>query len=498
MFRFNSFIAAPALSLLLCGTAHAALTADQVWQSWKDVAGKMGLEVTAATESSADGVVTLNGVKIAPPGAPVGLTISDVVLTTEDDGSVSIVPGTAIGADMGEEGSLSVMHEGLVLNVSEGEGGAMVYDYTADKLGIVAKTSMEGYSFTDQPAQRVTNDFDVSFEGLAGTYTDTPGANRAYALDLAATKLAYTTLSDDPNMKMKTQSSSETADVTLEGEFVLPATMELATMAGPADFGRALQDGLSVTLSTKQGVSTGTASQEDEFMPYSAKISAQGGEASFSLGKDGFDLATSGDGFMADVTTPAMPAPIQISSGPIVMNMKSPILAGPASDYGLVMKLSQFTLNDEVWGMFDPGNALPREPFDLAVDVSGTGSFDWIGMMEADTTGAMPPMPAPETLNITEMALKVAGAAASATGAFTFDNSMGMPMPLGEANVNVTGANALIDGLIATGIITEEDAMGARMMMGMFMAPGAEPDSLTSKIEMKEGMAIFVNGQQIQ
>jgi hypothetical protein len=43
MFRFNSFIAAPALSLLLCGTAHAALTADQVWQSWKDVAGKMGL-----------------------------------------------------------------------------------------------------------------------------------------------------------------------------------------------------------------------------------------------------------------------------------------------------------------------------------------------------------------------------------------------------------------------------------------------------------------------
>jgi hypothetical protein len=40
--------------------------------------------------------------------------------------------------------------------------------------------------------------------------------------------------------------------------------------------------------------------------------------------------------------------------------------------------------------------------------------------------------------------------------------------------------------------------MGARMMMGMFMAPGAGPDELTSKIEAKEGFAIFVNGQQIQ
>lgn len=498
MFRYNTFLAVPVLSLLLSGTAHAALTADQVWQSWKDTAGKMGLEISAATESSADGVVTLNGVKISAPGVTGGLTISDMVLTSQSDGSVSIVPGAAIGADMGENGNMAVTHEGLVVTASEGDGGGVSYAYSADKLAIAAKTSTEGFSFTDQPAQRVANDFDVSFEGLAGSYTDTPGANRAYGLDVAATKMAYSTLSDDPNMKMKTTSTSETADVTLAAQLVLPATMELAAMAGPGDFGKALQDGLSVTLSTKQGVSSGTASQEDEFMPYSAKITAQGGEASFSLNKDGFDLASGGAGFSADVTTPSMPAPIQVSSGPVVMNMKSPILAGPAGDYGLVVKLSQFTLNDEVWGMFDPGNALPREPFDLAIDVSGKASVDWIGMMEADGTGTEPPMPAPESLNITEVALKVAGAAATATGAFTFDNSMGMPMPLGQADVNVSGANALIDGLIATGIITEEDAMGARMMMGMFMAPGAEPDSLTSKIEVKEGFAVFVNGQQIQ
>lgn len=498
MLTFKSFALTSAMVVLMGGTAHAALTADQVWQSWKDAAASVGLQVTAATEASADGVLTLNGVRLGPMGAPDALTISDIVMTTESDGSVTIVPGAAIGMDGGEEGSLAVTHEGLVLSASEGEGGALVYDFSADRLDMAVKSSYEGFSFDETPAQRVTNDFNVSFEALAGTYSDTPGANRAFTLDLEAATAAYDTLSDDPNMKMKTTSASTTSDVVLGFELVLPATADMAALNTPGDFGRALSDGLSIGFTLDQGASTGSAAQEDEFMPYTAEISAQGGTAAFALSKDGVSLTSSGEGFLADVTTPAVPAPIQVSSGPVVMSFLSPVLPGPAGDYGVELRLSQFTLSDSVWGLFDPNGALAREPFDLAVDVSGVGSFDWIGMMEADTTGAMPPMPAPETLNITELALKVAGAAASATGAFTFDNSMGMPMPLGSADVSVTGANALIDGLIATGLITEDDAMGARMMMGMFMVPGAEPDSLTSKVEMKEGFAVFVNGQQIQ
>ena len=40
--------------------------------------------------------------------------------------------------------------------------------------------------------------------------------------------------------------------------------------------------------------------------------------------------------------------------------------------------------------------------------------------------------------------------------------------------------------------------MGVRMAMGAFMVPGSEPDSLTSKVEFKEGFSVFANGQQIQ
>ncbi len=69
-------------------------------------------------------------------------------------------------------------------------------------------------------------------------------------------------------------------------------------MNSPASFGQALADGLSISLATKQGNSTGTTMQEDEFMPYSAEITAQGGEAGFDLSKDGFVMATSGAGLL--------------------------------------------------------------------------------------------------------------------------------------------------------------------------------------------------------
>ena len=57
--------------------------------------------------------------------------------------------------------------------------------------------------------------------------------------------------------------------------------------------------------------------------------------------------------------------------------------------------------------------------------------------------------------------------------------------------------NELIDGLIATGLLAEEDAMGARMMIAMFANPGAGEDEVTSVLEFKD-KGFFANGQQLQ
>ncbi|MCX7286332.1 MAG: DUF2125 domain-containing protein [Rhodobacterales bacterium] len=499
MFRTTSCFAAPAFVLLMGGTAHAALTADQVWQSWKDAGAVVGLEVSAATENKDGGTLTLNGVSVAPAGTS-GLTISDMVLTEQSDGSVTIAPGADIGVALtgDTKGTAKLVHDGLTLTAREADGG-LAYDYAATKLDVVYDTTSPGMSFDGSAAPEVKSSGTVGFAGLSGTYSDIPGTNRTIGLDLKADALDYTTASDDPSMEMKQKTTSETANVEISFDFALPSTTPMTSMGDAASFGAALQEGMSVSFSTKQGDSNGTMNQESAFMPMDMVIKAGGGEATGLFNKDTFSIKSSGSGLAIDVTSAMLPVPVKITSGAIEFGLTSPVMAADAAgDYGFVMKLSQFSVNEEAWAMLDPGGALSREAADIAIDVSGKTKLDFVGMIAAEETGVEPPVPAVETLDINQLALKVAGAALTGTGAFTFDNTSGMPMPLGEANVSVTGANALIDGLIKTGLVAEQDAMGARMMMGAFMSPGANPDELTSKIEAKAGGEIYVNGQRVQ
>jgi len=105
-------------------------------------------------------------------------------------------------------------------------------------------------------------------------------------------------------------------------------------------------------------------------------------------------------------------------------------------------------------------------------------------------------------LTLNDLQLKIAGAMLTGTGGFTFDNNApsmipGMPQPLGEVTLNLTGANKLIDSLVAMGLLPEDQAMMGRMMMGMF-ARTVGDDELTSTLEVNEQGHILANGQRIQ
>ena len=89
------------------------------------------------------------------------------------------------------------------------------------------------------------------------------------------------------------------------------------------------------------------------------------------------------------------------------------------------------------------------------------------------------------------------------TGAFTFDNTdmttfAGMPAPDGKLDLKLMGGNGLLDKLVTMGLLSSDDAMGARMMVSMFANAGAEgTDELTSTIEFKDKI-LYANGQRMQ
>jgi hypothetical protein len=71
-----------------------------------------------------------------------------------------------------------------------------------------------------------------------------------------------------------------------------------------------------------------------------------------------------------------------------------------------------------------------------------------------------------------------------------------MPKPVGAVDLSLTGGNRLIDTLVAMGVVPEDQAGFARMMLGLYAVPSGE-DALTSKIEFKEDGGIYANGQRV-
>ncbi|MES2144390.1 MAG: hypothetical protein V4516_08500, partial [Pseudomonadota bacterium] len=76
------------------------------------------------------------------------------------------------------------------------------------------------------------------------------------------------------------------------------------------------------------GASAGSATQEMAFLPYALTMAVLPGEASFAFDKDRFSVQSTGEGLTVDVTSSMMPAPVKITSGPVVANIIAPVMAG--------------------------------------------------------------------------------------------------------------------------------------------------------------------------
>jgi hypothetical protein len=149
---------------------------------------------------------------------------------------------------------------------------------------------------------------------------------------------------------------------------------------------------------------------------------------------------------------------------------------------------------------------MPRDPATISVESSGQVKV-LVDMMDPASMEAMENSSTPpaelHALSIPNLVVSMIGASLTGTGDFTFDNTDlvsfdGMPAPRGVAKLHIVGANGLIDRLIQMGMLPEQDAMGFRMMLGMFSVPGEGEDTLNSTIEFNDQGQILANGQRIK
>lgn len=236
-----------------------------------------------------------------------------------------------------------------------------------------------------------------------------------------------------------------------------------------------------------------------EFFSFSAKTASPGSSMQAAFSKAGFLIAADSEPVTATITSPELPFPqLDLAFGPAQIEFKFPVIGPEVRDFRFRMKFDSIAVNDEAWAVLDPTAVLARTPIVLDVDVTGRSSLDVFGLMQSDADGSVPPIPQVERADIVRLLVSAAGAEVAGNGAFTFDNSAGYPLPMGNADFVVKGANRMVDALITLGVVTADDAMGARMAMALILEPTAEPDVMTSKVEARADGGLYVNGQRMR
>ncbi len=228
-------------------------------------------------------------------------------------------------------------------------------------------------------------------------------------------------------------------------------------------------------------------------------IKSSGGTASLSakMGDGQLDYSISAADLAYDISADTIPFPdagFKISN--LALRFAFPIMpAENASEATILVKLEKFSAADSLWQIIDPVASLSREPATLIFDVSGQAKA-LFNLLEASTIEAADPqVPMQfESVKINAIQLSAVGAEITATGEATISNDGPVPVPTGGIDVNIVGVIGLIDQLAAMGLLPAEQAMGPKMMIGMFAKPSDAPDSFTSHIEMDASGAITANG----
>lgn len=504
---FRTAIFSTTSLVFLAGTATADVTAKDIWKDWQSYMAGFGYAVDAQEAMSGNTlqVTDMTMTMPMPDGAgSFAITLDQIDFVENGDGTVSLVYAETMPMEfafqMPEGEAIKGVVEYTIKNMNtlvSGDPANVTYATTGEEISIVLKElNIDG---DQMPMDAMKARFTA--KDISGQTSMEPGELRKITQNITFGATSYQVDFQDPEGSVGIVIDGKIAGMKMDGVSMVPATIDPENMSETLNNGFAVTGGFSYTGSTTEFAIT----EDGDTM--SGSSGADAAEITVSMDKNSLEYAGSSKGVSLNVRGGEIPLPVVANFGELAFKLLMPIAKSEnAGDFALGLTFADFETSEDLWSMLDAAKALPRDPATIALDLSGKAKmlfdfFDPEQMMAIEDGETMPAELQALTLN--KLLVSIAGARLSGTGDFTFDNSdletfNGMPKPTGGVDLALQGGNGLMDKLVEMGLLPQEQAMGARMMMGLFARPGEGEDSLTSKIEINAEGHILANGQRIQ
>lgn len=507
----RSYLTSTAIGLSLFATSAAAdLTAAEVWGDWRGYMEGMGYAVTA-TEAVGGNVLTVSDIAVQISGGPdietMTMSMGPIQFVDMGDGTVEVVMPASMPVviDIAPKSTERPAHiafdytqSGQRMIVS-GDTDTMEYNYSTDTFGFdLAELEVDGTEFDQTTAK-----FSLVGTAVQSLTKVSLGDTRRYEQDLKIGSTVYDLLFKSPDGVEAMTTNSTFQEMVFTGTSAFPTDGTVQTQ----DLTPLLAAGFAFngTL-TAQGTETKMEIVSDDG---TSKIKTGSGSSTLTVAMDadGIDYDVTASKIQIGAEIAGLPFPLFAEMEQSGFELRAPIMKSEESqDFALGFDMTGFTMSDIIWALFDPEAQLPRDPATIALGVSGKAKvlFDLLDTEQMENLAESGTVPGElNALKIDHLTVDAVGAKVGATGDVTFDNTdmttlPGFPKPVGDINIDVAGANGLMDKLVAMGLLPSDQVMGARMMLGLFAVPGDAPDTLKSKIEFNDAGQILANGQRIK
>jgi len=475
-----------------------ALTAEELWADWQSQSAAMGQIVRADQITAGPGTLTIGGYSSRFDDSDLATVarLDQIVMTETGDGRVIVTMSdvysisTSFAPEPGAAPVTAVFNvtmPGLTITAS-GDVGARIYAYDAPRIMI------EDGPITGGAGPLPAIDLRVAISDFAAIYqidgTDPAQISYASTSSIGGVAGALDLIPPAPEVgQLKMNFALGASTGTGSGSFG-----DLAAMATSPDV---FPKGLAFNGDT----SYDSARIEVTFLhpqdAFTLLASNQGGRLSASFSERAISYGVAARETSIYVAGADLPVPVTLSMQSSELGFALP-LAQSAAPQAISARLAyrDVVLGPEIWGMIDPGQAIPRDPISVIADV--TGSVRVLSNLFATDTAKMAAIPGELVdLSVNELRIAVAGAELTGTGAASFAPGP-VPVPVGAVDLQLRGANALFDRLQAAGLVPFEQLAMARGLLGVFTRPGTEPDTVQTTLQFTEGGGIIANGMPLR